>query len=165
MRAIVITAIISISIIGCSTSETFLDPYPKPYVKIESDIKKPDWTKSSKIFWFDQSNQGFWAIGVAESNDPDLAFASSKATAAKNIAEFIQAQVSSEFKVKKGAQPDAQLLVEMITEKIKLSIVTVEYFTEKYLEYGRPKYVSYTKNFISQNSLKYAIDDLLQNIR
>jgi hypothetical protein len=164
MKKFIIT-LIAIILAGCSSSEKMIDIYPEPIVKLPSEIKKPDWVKSAKAFWFEKSGKDtfFLLKGEATSSDFEIALASSKAMAAKNIAEYVQARINSYFAKNKTLDADStRLIIEMITEKVKLSIATVEYYTERYLEFGRPKYVVYTLNSVSKNSVDYALDEILK---
>jgi hypothetical protein len=164
MKKLIIT-LIAIILAGCSSSEKMIDIYPEPIVKLPPETKKPDWVSSTKAFWYTEKdgNGTFFLKGEATSSDFEIALASSKAIAAKNIAEYVQARINSYFGKNKTIDADStRLIIEMVAEKVKLSIATVEYYYEKYLEFGRPKYVVYTLNSVSKNSVDYALDEILK---
>lgn len=168
---IIIALTLPVIFFACSsTKQSIPDFYPdEPIIKLEPETKKPDWLKNSRVFWYDEKEKGFFVIGFSKSTDPDIALASSKANAAKNIAEYIQSAISSKFQLLKVGEGEniqnlSKLNIEMISEDVRLSIVTVETYQEIYKELGRLTYAVYTKNFVGENSIKIAVDRAIRKL-
>lgn len=168
---IYIALLISLVFYSCSGSRFSIpDLYPEGPVLIEKSIdKKPEWIKKGRSFWYDSKEKGFFVIGYSVSNDADLAYFQSKAIAGANIAGYVQSEINARFKLLKVSNDNevknlSELVVNLISQKVTISLATVEEYREVFKEMGQLKYHVYTKNFVGENSLKLAIDEALKRI-